>query len=181
MKRQLKTITPEMLRRRFGSNARIAGSGGCYRVATADGGEVKIRQGKMTAERDSSDMRRGCVLLAGEAWGGGKISGGESTESKLVWLAHGSAAGVDMRLRPGGGFARGFVAFLVAWVGISYSGPGVWPCVWLVVGGVLWLLMRRGAKRKAEKEAEQLGYRYPRVGSGPRGALREDAEREGYL
>jgi hypothetical protein len=59
----------------------------------------------------------------------------------------------------------------------SYHGPLISGVIALLV----WLVMKRAAKRRAQHEAEELGFAFPRVGGGPRDALREDAEREGWL
>jgi len=181
MKRQRKTITPEMIRQYFGQSARIRSFAGRYTVRTSNGGEVKISQTNIDPVYGGSDVCRAAVLLSNEAWGGGRVHGG-SPEFKLAMLAHGEAEGVNLRVAERGRWARAFVAALIVFIGSnvldrSYHGPTISG----VIALVFWLLMRRAAKRRAQREAEQLGFQFPRVGGDPRDASREDAEREGWL
>jgi hypothetical protein len=179
MKRERKTITPDMVRKYFGRSAKISSFAGRYTVKTPNGGKVKISQSKITTVYGGSDVYRAVVLLEGEAWGGCKVNG--PPEFKLAMIAHGEAEGVNVQVGERGRWARMIVSVLVAWVGITLSDPGVWTFVWLLVSGGVWRLMKCIAKRQAQEEADQLGFAFPRVGGDPRDALREDAEREGWL
>lgn len=177
MKRQRKTITPEMLRECFGPNARITSFLGRYTVRTARG-EVKISQTNINLVYGGADVYRAVVLLANEAWGGGKVKG--PADFKMVILAHGEAEGVNMHVAERW-YARAIVSFLVAFIGIGFSGPGPAPFFWLFVGGVVWLLLKRGAKRRAQRETDQMGFPYPRTGGDAREAADEDLKKGGWL
>jgi hypothetical protein len=181
MKRQRKPITPEMIRKYFGPGARITGFAGRYTVRTANGGEVKISQTNIDPVYGGSDVYRAAVLLSDEAWGGGEVYGG-SAEFKLAVLAHGEAEGVNLRVAERGWLSRAFVAALIVVIGSnvldkSYHGPTISAVIALLV----WLLMKRAAKRRAQRESEQLGFAFPRTGGDPRDASREDAERGSWL
>jgi hypothetical protein len=176
MKREHKLITPEMIRRYFGQDARITSFMGRYRVRTADGGEVKISQSNINPLYGGSDVHRAITLLGNEAWGGLTVNGGPA-EFKLAMLAHGEAEGVNIRIRPRGTFGSALVAALLVVIGSSFMDPVLSGVLALIV----WLLLRRSAKLDAQREAEKLGFAFPRVGGDPRNARREDAEREGWL
>jgi len=181
MKRERKPITPEMIRKYFGNSARITGFAGRYRVRTASGGDVKISQSNINPLCGGSDVYRATVLLAKEAWGGGKVHGG-SVEFKLACLSHGEAEDVTMRVGERGAYARMFVAALIVVIGSnvmdrSYHGPVISGVVALVV----WLFMKWAAKRRAQTEAEQLEFRYPRVHGGAGEASNEDLQEGGWL
>jgi hypothetical protein len=176
MKRKHKSITPEMIRRYFGQNARITSFMGRYRVRTEDGGEVKISQSNINLLYGGSDVHRAVVLLGNEAWGDLTVNGGPA-EFKLAMLAHGEAEGVNTRIKPRGAFGSAFVATLIVVIGSNVMDPVLSGVLALIV----WLLLRRAAKLDAQREAEKLGFAFPRVGGDPRNARREDAEREGWL
>lgn len=181
MKRKKVPITAEMIRKYFGQNARITGFAGRFKVRTANGGEIKISQSNIEPIFGGSDVYSACVRLSQEAWGGGQVYG-DSAESKLSLLAHGEAEGVNLRVAERGGFGRAFVAgliFIVGWNVFDLSYPSL--LISGVIALVVWLLLKRGAKRQAQREAERLGYTFPRVGSAPRGAAHDDAERKGWL
>jgi hypothetical protein len=102
MKRQRKTITPEMICKYFGQSARInRGLMGGYRVTTPNGGEIKISQSNIDPIYGGSDVYRAAVLLANEAWGGGKVNG--PAAFKLAVIAHSEAEGINMRVADAAG------------------------------------------------------------------------------
>jgi hypothetical protein len=179
MKRELKTITPEMIREYFGQSARITSFAGRYTVKTAGGGEVKISQTNINPVYGGADVYRASVLLANEAWGGGKVNG--PADFKLAALAHAENEGVNMRVAESGHWTRMIVAFLVAWIGIAFSGPGPGPFVWLFVGGVVWLLMKWVAKRRAQHETGEMGFPFPTTGGDAREASDEDLKKGEWL
>jgi hypothetical protein len=179
MKRERIPITPEMIRRYFGQSARITSFMGRYTVKTARGGEIKITQSNINPIYGGREVYRATALLASEAWGGGTVNG--PAEFKLAMIAHGEAEGVNMRVKERGAVARLVVAFLVAWVGIAFSGPGPWPFVCLFVGVVLWLLLRSGAKRRAERETDQMGFPFPTTGGDAREASDEDLKKGDWV
>jgi hypothetical protein len=176
MKREHKPITPEMIRRYFGQNARITSFMGRYRVRTADGGEVKISQSNITLLYGGSDVHRAVTLLGNEAWGSISVNGGPA-EFKLAMMAHGETEGVKIQIGPRGAFGRGLVATLIVVIGANLMDPVLSGALALIV----WLLLRRAAKLDAQHEAEKLGFAFPRVGSPPRAASHDDAKREGWL
>lgn len=178
MKRKKIPITPEMIRKYFGPNARITSFLGRYTVKTARGGEVKISQSNINPLYGGAEVYRAAVLLANEAWGGGKVNG--PADFKMAMLAHGEAEGVNMHVAERW-YARAIVSFLIAFVGIGFSGPGPWPFFWLFVGGVVWLLLKRGAKRQAQRETDQMGFPYPRTGGDAKEASDEDLKKGGWL
>jgi hypothetical protein len=180
MKRQRKPITPEMIRKYFGQDARITSFMGRYRVRTADGGEVKISQSNINPLYGGSDVHRAVTLLGNEAWGGIRVNGGPA-EFKLAMLAHGETEGVKTQIGPRGAFGRGLVATLIVIIGSNVMDASYGPVLSGVLALIVWLLMRRGAKQQAQHEAEKLGFAFPRVGSTPRAASRDDAKREGWL
>jgi len=179
MKREKKHITREMIQKHFGHDARITSFMGRYTVKTARGGEVKITQSNINPIYGGRDVYRATVLLANEAWGGGSVNG--PPEFKLAMLAHGDASGVNMRVKERGAVARLVFAFLVAWIGIAFSGPGPWPFVWLFVGVVLWLLLRNGAKRRAQLETDQMGFPFPTTGGDAKEASDEELKKGGWV
>jgi hypothetical protein len=179
MKRKKIPITREMIRRHFGASARISSFLGRYTVRTARGGEVKISQSNISPICGGADVYRAAVLLANEAWGGGKVKG--STDFKMVALAWADHERVDMRVKERGGVARAIICFLIAWLGIGFSDPGPWPVVWLVIAGVLWLLMKRAAKRQAQYETDQMSNHFPNAGGDAHEASDEDLKKGGWL
>jgi hypothetical protein len=181
MKRQHKTITREMIQQCFGRSARISRFLGSWKVRTASGGLVKIAQSGIRVVYGGSDVYRSGTLLANEAWGGGQVEDGCSPETKLAWLAHGEAEGVPMRVGEGGAFARAVVACLIVLIGCNVLDSEYGPVISGVVALVVWLLMKRAAKLKAQREAQQLGYHYPRVHGDAGEASDEDLKKGGWL
>jgi hypothetical protein len=183
--KRYKRITKEMIRRYFGSGAKIRGGFGSWRVTTATGGEAVITQTKITLITGSDDVYRACVLLSGEAWGGGTARPG-SREFMLGMMAHGEAWNVPIRpdhTKRGAGAKRFLVAFMIVIaalkIGIAQTDEGMF--LTLIFAGLVYLAMRQSAKRKARKEAEQMGYHYPRVQGTAGAASRDDLERKGWL
>lgn len=181
MKRVLKTITPEMIRRHFGANAQITNFLGRYTVRTARGGEAKISQRNINPICGGSDVYRACVLLADEAWGGGKVKGPD--DFKAAALAHAEFEGVDMRVKERGGFARAVICAVIAWIGAAFTSPGnPWPGLCsCFIAGLLWLLLKRAAKHQAQHETDQMSNRYPRPGGDAHEASDEDLKKGGWL
>src|ERR1700722_1112465 len=132
MKRKHKSITPEMIRRYFGQNARITSFMGRYRVRTEDGGEVKISQSNINLLYGGSDVHRAVVLLGNEAWGDLTVNGGPA-EFKLAMLAHGEAEGINTRIKPRGIFGSALVAAVIVVIGSNVMDP--------VLSGVLALIV----------------------------------------
>lgn len=181
MKRQRKKITPEMIRKYFGQDARITQSlFGGFRVRTPRGGDIKISQSNINPVYGGSDVYRAAVLLSQEAWGGGRVKG--PAEFKLAVLSHGEAEGVNMRVKERGFLARLVIAWLIVVVGCnvldkSYHGP-------LISGGLalaVWLLMKWAAKRRAEHETDQMGFPFPRTAGGAKETPDEDLRTGGWL
>ncbi len=180
MKPKTIPITREMIERYFGANARITSFLGRYTVRTARGGEVKITDRNINPICGGADVYRAAVLLADEAWGGGQVKG--PADFKMAALAHAEYEGVDMRVRERGGFARGLVATLIVVIGCnvldaSYYGPVISGVIALLV----WLLMRRAARRRAQYETDQMSNRYPRTGGDAHEASDEDLKKGGWL
>jgi hypothetical protein len=178
MKRKKIPITPEMIRKYFGQNARITSFMGRYTVKTARGGEVKITQSNINPVYGGADVYRAVALLANEAWGGGQVNG--PAEFKLAMLAHGEAEGVKMHIAERW-YARAIVSFLVAFIGMAFSGPGPAPFFWLFVGGVVWLLLKPGAKRQAQRETDQMGFPFPITGGDAKEVSDEDLKKGGWV
>jgi hypothetical protein len=178
MKPKRKTITPEMIRQCFGPDAAITKRLGGYKVTTRDGGEVRITQRNLNPVRLSRRALAGCARLAGEAWGGGTVNG--PADFKLAALAWGESEGVNMQVAERW-YARAIVSFLIAFIGIAFSGSGPWPFFWLFVGGVVWLLLKRGAKRQAQRETEQMSFQYPLTGGDAHEASDEDLKKGDWL
>ena len=172
-------ITPEMIQPHFGASARITSFLGRYTVKTARGGEVKISQSNINPICGGSDVYRAAVLLSNEAWGGGRVNG--PADFKLATLAHGECEGVDVRVKERGLFARTVVAALIGFIGIDLLSPGPWAFVWLIVTFVIWLLLMRGAKRRAQNEMDQMSNRYPRTGGDAHEANDEDLKKGDWL
>jgi hypothetical protein len=173
MKRKRKTITPEMIRKYFGQNAGITRRlFGGFRVRTPRGVDIKISQSNINLVYGGSDVYRAAVLLSEEAWGGGKVKG--PAEFKLAVLAHGEAEDVNMRVAEPGRWTRMIVPFLIAWFGISVSDSCLGGLVSLLVGGVVWLLMKLAAKRQAAHETQQMGFPFPRTAGSAKETPDED-------
>jgi hypothetical protein len=175
MSRKRIPITRDMIQRHFGAGARISSFLGRYTVRTARGGEVKISQSNINPVCGGSDVYRAAVLLANEAWGGGRVNG--PADFKMAALAHAEHEGVDMRVRERGGFARGLVAALIVVIGSNFIDPVVCGVLALLV----WLLMRWVAKREAQHETDQMSNRYPRTGGDAHEADDEDLRKGGWL
>ena len=181
-----KRITKEMVRRHFGSRARIRWIAlGAWRVTTQTGGDVTITQTKIRLRSGGDDVYRACVLLAGEAWGGGVANRG-SREFMLGAVAHGEAWNVPVRpdyTKRGAGAKRFFVAFFIVLgavkIGIAQSNEGM--VFALALAFAVYFAMRHRAKREAQGEAERMGYHYPRVQGTAGAASRDDLERKGWL
>lgn len=179
-------ITKEMVRRHFGSRARIWCVGlGAWRVTTPTGGDVTITQTRLRLRAGGDDVYRACVLIAGEAWGGG-VAGPGSREFMLGAVAHGEAWNVPIRpqyTKRGAGAGRFLICllivFLAAKIGFAQSDEGM--LVTLAFAGIVYLVMRQSDKQKAEKEAERMGYHYPRVQGSAGAASRDDLGRKGWL
>ena len=178
MKRKRIPITPEMIRTYFGQSARITSFMGRFTVRTPRGGEVKITQSNINPIYGGREVYRATALLADEAWGGGTVNG--PAEFKMAMIAHGEAEGVNMRVKERW-YARAIVSFLIAFLGIAFSGPGPAPFFWLFVGGVVWLLLKRGAKRRAERETDQMGFPFPITGGDAREASDEELKKGGWV
>ena len=175
----------EVIRMLFGSDARIRGFGGSYRIKTDTGGEVIVRPRLIRLVTGGDDVFRASVLLAGHLWGGGVARRG-SREFVLGAVAHGEAAGVKIRgdyTDPKAASRRMLVSVVIVlaamWSGVTEQADGA-----LITGAVVLAIyagMARSAKLQAQREGEQLGYHYPRV-SGAAGATRhDDAARRGWL
>jgi hypothetical protein len=181
-----KRITKEMIRGYFGSSARIRATGfGVWRVTTPTGGEVIITQQKIRFISGGDDVYQACTLLIGEAWGS-CTAGPGSREFMLGMAAHGEAWGVPVRpdyTKPGAGAKRFLVAFLIVIaalkIGIAQTDEGMF--LTLVFAAIVCFAMRSSSRQQARKEAEQMGFHYPRVHGQGRGAAREDAARKGRL
>lgn len=181
-----KRITKDMVRRYFGSAARIRSAGfGAWRVTTPTGGEAIITQQRIRVLCNTEDVNQATVLLAGEAWGGG-VAGPGSREFVLGTAAHGEAWGVPIRpdySKPGAGAKRFLVVFFIVIaalkIGIAQTDVGMF--LTLVFAGIVYFAMRQSATQKARKEAEQMGFHYPRIHGRGRGASREGAARKGWL
>jgi hypothetical protein len=178
-------ITKEMVRQCFGSGARIRSAGlGAWRVTTCTGGDVTITQRKIRLKSGTDDVYRACVLLSRAAWGGAEVNG--SREFVLGSVAHGEASGVPIRpdyTKRGAGAKRFLVCFFIVIgalkIGIAQTDEGM--ILTLVFAFAVYWAMRQGAKQKAQKEAEQMGYHYPRVQGNADAASRDDLERKGWL
>lgn len=175
-----------MVRQCFGGGARIRGAGlGAWRVTTATGGEVVITQNKIRLITGTDDVYRACVLLTGTAWGGATAEHG-SREFMLGAVAHGEAWGVPIRpdyTKRGAGAKRFLVSFFIVIgalkIGIAQTDEGM--LLTLAFAFIVYFAMRHGAKQKAQKEAEQMGYHYPRVQGTAGAASRDDLQRKGWL
>jgi hypothetical protein len=175
MKRERKTITPEMIRKYFGQNARITRRiADGWRVRTANGGEIKISQSNINPVYGRADVYRAAVLLANDAWGGGTVNG--PPDFMLAMLAHGENESVNLRVRERGAVARAVVACLIVVIGCKVIDPVVCGVIALLV----WLLMKWAAKRQAEHETDQMGFNFPRS-TDAREATDEDLREGGWL
>jgi hypothetical protein len=178
-------ITREMVRQHFGGGAKIRSAGlGAWRVTTATGGEVVITQRKIRVKSGMDDVYRACVLLSREAWGGGTVQG--SREFVLGAVAHGEAWDVPIRpdySKRGAGAKRFLVSFFIVIgalkIGIAQTNEGM--LLTLAFALAVYFAMRHGSKQKAQKEAEQMGYHYPRVQGTAGAASHDDAERKGWV
>lgn len=181
MKHKRIRITREMIRRHFGASARITSFLGRYTVKTPRGGECKITQRNINPICGGSDVYRASVLLANEAWGGGKVNG--PPDFKMAALAHAEFEGVDMRVKERGGFARAVICAVIAWIGIAFTSPGnPWPGLCsCFIAGLLWLLLKRAAKRMAQYETDQMSNRYPRTGGDAHEASDEDLKKGDWI
>jgi hypothetical protein len=183
MKPQLKPITSEMLRACFGPDAAIRKRLGWFRVTTRDGGEVQIRDSDIKPVRLSRRALAGCARLAGEAWGGGTVSG--SADFKMALFAWAEHEGVNnMRVKERGGFAGIVVAALAAFIvliALDVVGSSYGPIISGVVALLVWLLMKRAAKQEAQRETEQMSFPFPSAGGDAKEADDEDLKKGGWL
>jgi hypothetical protein len=184
--KRYKRITREMLRQCFGGGAKIRGGWfGAWRVTTDTGGEVVITQKRIRLITGTDDVYRACVLLIGAAWGGATAEHG-SREFMLGMAAHGEAWGVPIRpdyTKRGAGAKRFLVALFIVLggvkIGIAQTDEGM--LFTLAVAVAVYFFLRHGAKQEAQKEAEQMGYHYPRVQGTAGAASRDDLQRKGWL
>jgi hypothetical protein len=166
-----KPVTRAVLKKYFGKDARIFGLEGCYRVATRNGGLVRIGPGERRWKlvKGGEDVHQALVLLAGECWGSLKVRG--SREYVRGMIDHGEACGINVQrdfTDRRATFARWCVALLVFCIGATVvediRGPeaevhsanwAAWiPLVLsLVVFSVMKRLARREELRKLENEA----------------------------
>lgn len=185
MKRPDKRITKALIRRYFGSDARVRGFCGHYRVTTRTGGEVMITQKRMKIVFGLDDTYRAVTLLAGECWGGGKIRPG-SREFMLGMAAHGEAENVNIQpnfKKTSATIVRWCVAAFVLWLGIRVGVDDTWVHAAGLVLGVVFIfeMMKQSARREEQRKAQEMGFHYPRV-HGTAGAVsRDDLEREGWV
>jgi hypothetical protein len=182
MSRKRIPITREMIQRHFGASARITSFLGRYTVRTARGGEVKITDRYIDPICGGADVYRAAVLLADEAWGGGTVHG--PADFKIAALAWGESEHVVMRVAERGGFARIVVAALAALIvliGFDVVGSSYGPIISGVIALLVWLLMKRAAKREAQHETDQMRFPYPRTGGDAREADDEDLKKGGWL
>lgn len=179
MKRKRIPITREMIQRHFGASARITNFLGRYTVRTVRGGEVKISQSNINPICGGSDVYRAAVLLANEAWGGGKVKG--PADFKMAALAWAEHEGVDMRVKERGGFAQFFVVALILLIGCNVADTALGVAITGLVALLVWLLMRRAAKRQAQHETDQMSNRFPRTGGDAHETDDEDLKKGGWL
>src|SRR5271165_6878580 len=85
----------DLIKRHFGSDAKVRGWGGNYRVKTPRGGEVRITPNGIEVIVGGHDIYRACTLLVRDKWGSATIRG--SREAMLGAVAHGEVLGVDIR------------------------------------------------------------------------------------
>jgi hypothetical protein len=187
MKRKRKPITRAVIKRHFGQDAKVYGFAGHYRVVTTSGGEVSFSQRKVKTIYGGEDVYRAVVLLAGECWGGLKVSG-ENREFILASMAHGEALGVPVRPNfeeRGEVVGRWFGALLALIVAygtlLSHTGD---PLIAVLGAGLaamaVFMSMRRNSKRKAQRKLETSGFLYPRQTTGA-GYADEEQLRKGGL
>ena len=188
-----KRITPEMIKKYFGVDAKIERRlGGVFLVRTATGGEIEITRDRIRPHLGGEDVYRAMTLLASEAWGGLKASG--PREHILACMAHGEALGVmvtPVTKQPGAGCARLWVAFMLALIGLPVSwfasfiwgetgkSAGLGGTVIAVV--LIWGVMAKAQKEAERRQAQELRFIYPVHHGTPRDASREDLEDGGWL
>jgi hypothetical protein len=188
MQWQEKSVTRKLVRKHFGQNAGVRGFGGCYTVTTPTGGKVVITPGKIKIVYGGDDVYSAVVLLVGECWGAGKVSGRVSRESMLAYVAHGEACGV--RIEPNfrnrwATFARWVVAILLFYTGLLIFPPekstGIEVVTASLLPALVFGLMKRNARRKEQRKLETGGFLYPRTTQGAHYADEEQLGKGGLI
>ena len=177
-------ITRKLVRRYFGSDARIWGVWGSYRVTTPTGGKVVVRPNDITLVTGGDDIYKAFVRLCGAAWGEVTVKG--SREFMMGALAHGEAWGVNVRadFRDSKASFRQLVMFIFV-VGLGLLlGAGNSDAALLAtfaIAAFIWLLMRRQEKRREQQRAEAMGFHYPRVHGSAGAVSHDDAKDQGWV
>jgi hypothetical protein len=181
-----KRINRNLIRKYFGSGARITGFGGHYRVTTDTGGEVIISPNKIRTVFGGEDVYRAVALLSREKWGNKGVKVRGSQEFMLGAMLHGEANGLKVRSdhsSRSAAFFRGLVCIGIIAGGLKLCDPQNGGEILLTVGlaFVVFAAMKRSARREEQRKAEALGFHYPRTEGSAGAASTDDLERGGWL
>jgi hypothetical protein len=180
-------LTKDLIRKHFGRDAKVYGSGDRYRVMTRMGGEAVITSRRITPIYGGDEIYRATASLANDLWGGMIVNGnGVARESVLAFVAHCEVLGVNVQpsyRNPWDTFARWFVAIAI----LCASGYAGLFEDWRGAVGVplLTLAIFRGMKKKArrmeQRKLEASGFHFPRTTEGAAYATDEQLRKGGLI